>query len=258
MSDLARSLVEVGFVVAVPEHDGDNYHDMHLQGPRTWKIRPSEMSAAIDSLQRDPRFASLIDFNQVGAYGSSAGGLKVLTLAGGQWSPANFKRFCSANMKENFPACMGLIFTLHGDMWDSLKIAVARIAHSLLFNDETMQSHNDPRIKAIIASMTMAAPLDMVSMTKPRIAVGLIQADLDAWLAPRYHVGALRAGCGNCTIVADMPSAGHGSLLSPWPKALAQSITPMLVDPPNFPRSEVDAVYKKISQFFVEKLFVGQ
>lgn len=258
MSDLARTLVEAGFVVAMPEHEGDNYHDTHLQGPSTWKIRPSEISAAIDSLQRDPRFTSLIDFNHVGAYGSSAGGLTVLTLAGGQWSPANFKRFCSENMKENFPACMGLIFTLHGDMWDGLKIAIARIAHTLLFSDETMQSHNDPRIKAVVASMPMAAPLNMASMAKPRVAVGLIQADLDAWLAPRFHVGALRAVCSNCTLVADMPSAGHGSLLSPWPKELAQSITPMLVDPPNFLRSDVEVVYRKISQFFVEKLFVGQ
>lgn len=258
MSDLARSLVDASFVVAMPEHEGDNFHDMHLQGPRTWKIRPQEISQTIDAIQHDPRFASLIDFNQVGAYGSSAGGLTVLTLAGGQWSPANFQRHCSIHMQQDFPACMGLIFTLHGDMWDNLKITVARIAHKLLFSDETLQSHHDPRIKAVIASMPMAAPLDMASLAKPRIAVGLIQADLDAWLTPAFHIGAVRAVCTTCQTIADMSTAGHGSLLSPWPQELAQSITPMLVDPPNFDRAELPVVYKRMADFFSTQLLVGQ
>lgn len=258
MSDLARSLVDAGFVVAIPEHEGDNYHDTHLQGPSSWKLRPGEISLAIDTLQRDPRFGGLIDFNQVGAYGTSAGGLTVLTLAGGQWSPANFKRYCSAHMQESFPACMGLIFTLRGDMWDGLKIALSRIAHSLVFNDETLQKHDDPRIKAVIASMPMAVPLDMASMVKPRIPVGLIQADLDTWLTPRFHVGALRTVCTSCQTIAHMTTAGHGSLLSPWPQDLAQSLTPMLADPPLFNRAELPLVYKRMADFFSAQLLVGQ
>src|ERR1039458_4806194 len=43
-ADLARILVNSGFVVALPEHDGDNYHDQRLVGPETWKLRPGEVS----------------------------------------------------------------------------------------------------------------------------------------------------------------------------------------------------------------------
>src|SRR5438477_7061820 len=46
-SDLARALVEAGFVVASPEHRGDNYKDLSAAGPESWKRRPAEVSRAI-------------------------------------------------------------------------------------------------------------------------------------------------------------------------------------------------------------------
>src|SRR2546425_10936069 len=45
-SDLARALVESGFVVAVPEHRGDNYKDLSAAGPESWKRRPAEIGRA--------------------------------------------------------------------------------------------------------------------------------------------------------------------------------------------------------------------
>src|SRR5882672_527803 len=59
-SDLARALVESGFVVAVPEHRGDNYKDLSAVGPESWKRRPAEVSRAIDAVGQDPRFAPLL------------------------------------------------------------------------------------------------------------------------------------------------------------------------------------------------------
>lgn len=69
LADLARTLVEAGYVVAMPEHVGDNYHDMHLQGPAPWKRRPAEVSAAIDAVAADARFASALDTKNVGVFG---------------------------------------------------------------------------------------------------------------------------------------------------------------------------------------------
>ncbi len=54
-ADLARMLVNTGFGVAVPEHEGDNYHDQRLVGPESWKRRPGEVIAAIDALKTDVR-----------------------------------------------------------------------------------------------------------------------------------------------------------------------------------------------------------
>ncbi|RYZ01669.1 MAG: dienelactone hydrolase, partial [Comamonadaceae bacterium] len=59
-ADLAQTLVDAGFTVAMPEHRGDNWHDMSNVGPDTWKHRPKEVSQAIDAMAADPRFAPLL------------------------------------------------------------------------------------------------------------------------------------------------------------------------------------------------------
>ncbi|MBE0621007.1 MAG: prolyl oligopeptidase family serine peptidase [Burkholderiales bacterium] len=257
-ADLARVLVNAGFVVAVPEHDGDNYHDRRLAGPDSWKRRPAEASAAIDALKADARLGPVLDVDRVGVYGTSAGGLTALTLAGASWSPANLMRHCLAHMEEDFPGCVGLTMSLRGNYLDQVKLTAARWFHLLRFDDETRYSHNDPRIRAVIASVPMATPIDMTTMAQPRIAVGLMIAEQDRWLAPRFHVKAVRAACAACEVLADLPDAGHGSFLSPWPADFAKSITPLLADPPGFARQDLPAVYAKMAGFFSRHLLARQ
>ncbi|MGH2359896.1 MAG: alpha/beta hydrolase family protein, partial [bacterium] len=90
-ADLARTLVDDGFVVAMPEHRGDNFKDHSTPGPESWRRRPAEVSRAIDAVGADPRFKALLSLDRVGVYGMSAGGHTALSLAGGRWSPAHFK-----------------------------------------------------------------------------------------------------------------------------------------------------------------------
>ncbi len=97
-TQLARSLVDDGFLVALPRHRGDNYTDPSSPGPDSWKQRPAEVSRAIDAVARDPRFAPLLALDKVGMYGMSAGGHTALSLAGGRWSPARLARHCDANI----------------------------------------------------------------------------------------------------------------------------------------------------------------
>ena len=73
-SDLAHDLVAAGFIVAVPEHAGDNWHDHSKIGPKSWKLRPLEISRAIDAITQDARFAPLVHAQRVGLWGMSAGG----------------------------------------------------------------------------------------------------------------------------------------------------------------------------------------
>ena len=258
MTDLARSFVAAGYVVAVPEHAGDNYRDHHLQGPASWKLRPLEVSQTIDTLQRDSRFKSMIDFDHVGVYGYSAGGLTALVLSGGKWSPAQFKRYCTTHMIDDFPACAGLMTELKGNWGDAIKLMLVGWAHRLWFSDETLYAHFDPRITAVLAAVPMAAPFDMATLAQPKIPVGLISAGQDQWLAPRAHVLAVKSVCAQCTLVVNLPQAGHGSLLSPWPAALASNLTPLLVDPPSFVRAELPEHYWKIVQFFTVYLHPAQ
>jgi predicted dienelactone hydrolase len=256
MSDLARTLVQAGFIVAIPEHEGDNYKSQADAGPVTWKRRPLEISQTIDALQADTRFAPLFDASRVGVYGTSAGGHAVLTLAGGRWSPARFRDHCLAHLEADFPGCVGLAVTLsdkEGSAGNVIKIAGARTVHRLRFGDETLYQHDEPRIKAAVASMPMVTPFDLASLAQPRVPLAILPAGHDAWLIPRFHAEPLVATCKTCSVMP-LPTAGHGSLLSPWPADLARSITPMLLDPPGFDRQLVAEAYARIAAFFSQHL----
>ena len=161
-------------------------------------------------------------------------------------------------MAEDFPACVGLMTRLKGNWSDAFKLLVVSWAYRFWFDDETMFAHVDARIKAVLASVPVAAPFDMATLTQPKIAVGLVAAGRDQWLKPRAHVLAVLAACARCKLVLNLPQAGHGSLMSPWPPALASSLTPLLVDPPEFDRANLPEHYQKMVDFFTASLGLQQ
>lgn len=252
-ADLATALVEAGYVVAMPEHRGDNWRDHRRVGPPSWKIRPLEVSEAIDRVGADSRFAPLFDAQQVGVYGMSAGGLTALTLAGGRWSPARFAQHCDQHGEEDAVACTGGL--VHRNGWDALKITLARWYVNLRYGqDAETQSHTDARVQAVVAAVPMAAPFDLDSFRQPTqaAALGLVEARRDEWLVPRFHIDRVREACGpRCELVADLPEGGHGAVLSPWSNERAAEVDRYLMDPPGFNRAtEVPAIFDKIVTFF--------
>lgn len=250
-TDLTRRLVEDGFVVAFPLHRGDNARDPSTPGPESWKQRPAEVSRAIDAVARDQRLAPLLSLDKVGMYGMSAGGHTALTLAGGRWSPALLARHCEANIAEDFHTCVGLTTRLTGGMLDGLKKSVALAVIRQRFSDAGWQTHTDPRIRAVVAGVPLAADFDMASLAAPPVPLGLVTARQDRWLVPRFHSDVVLQACKRCEHLADLPTGGHGALLSPPPPADAMSALAkdLLLDPPGFDRSELPAVDQKISSF---------
>ena len=255
-SDLARALVDAGFVVAMPEHRGDNHRDHSTPGPASWAVRPLEVSRAIDAVGADPRFAQALVFGAVGVYGMSAGGHTALSLAGGRWSPAGFRDHCAAHLADDFPACVGLATRLTGGTFDGLKKWVALRIIRRRFDDARPHTHTDPRVRAIVAAVPFAADFDMASFAAPHVPLGIVGAGQDRWLAPAFHSGAVLAACKPCERIADLPEAGHGALLSPAPpaEALAPAAAALLGDPPGFDRRVLPAVDQRIAAFFVRHL----
>lgn len=254
-SDLAATLVKAGYVVALPEHRGDNWHDHRRVGPPSWKLRPQEVSEAIDRIEADPRFKPLFDAQRVGVYGMSAGGITALTLAGARWSPARFAQHCNEHADEDAVACTGGL--VHRNGWDGLKITLARWYVNLRYGHDTQaESHTDARVQAVVAAVPMAAAIDMDSISHPTQphppALGLVEARRDEWLVPRFHIDRVREACGpRCELVADLPEGGHGAVLSPWSNERAAEVDRYLMDPPGFHRaSEVPATFDKIVDFF--------
>jgi predicted dienelactone hydrolase len=255
-ANLARTLVEAGFVVAMPRHRGDSYGDDGTPGPESWKLRPGEVSRAIDAVGRDPRFAPLLALDRVGVYGMSAGGHTALSMAGGRWSPGNFVRHCEAHIAEDFYTCVGLATRQTGGVFDGLKRTIALGVIRERFSDDTPQEHVDARVAAVVAGVPAAADFDMASLAAPRVALGLVVAGRDAWLVPRFHAERVLAACASCERVADLPTAGHGALLSPLPQGLTGLVGELLNDPPGFDRSVLPEVDRRITAFFVTHLGV--
>jgi predicted dienelactone hydrolase len=249
-ANLARSLVAAGFVVAMPEHRADNSRDDSNPGPDSWTMRPAEVSRAIDSVGRDPRFAPLLALDKVGLYGMSAGGHTALSLAGGRWSPALFKAHCDADLAQDFQACVGLITHQTGGPFDGLKRWLARTVIDHRFDDARLRSDADPRIVAVVAGVPFAADFDMASLATPRVPLGLVTAHQDRWLVPRFHADRVLEVCTSCEHIADIESGGHGALLSPPPPHLTGLVGELLNDPPGFDRSAMAEVDRKITAFF--------
>ena len=257
-ADLARSLVGAGFVVAIPEHRGDNYKEPSHPGPASWKLRPTEVSRAIDALAQDARFAPLLALDKVGMYGMSAGGHTALTLAGGRWSPDRLRQHCEAHIAEDFAACVGLFTQLKGNWLDGIKKAVALGVIRQRLADAKQYTYHDQRIQAVAAGVPFAADFDTASLAAPRVPLGLVSAGQDKWLAPRFHSGAVLQACTPCERIADLPTAGHGALLSPPPPAavLGKIAADLLADPPGFERSQMPAVQRQITAFFRQHLLL--
>jgi predicted dienelactone hydrolase len=253
-ADLARALVDDGFVVAMPEHRGDNFKDHSTPGPESWRRRPLEVSRAVDAVGRDPRFKSLLVLDRVGVYGMSAGGHTALSLAGGRWSAATFKAHCDAHIGEDFPACVGLATQLRGNVFDGMKKTLALWVIAYRFRDAAWQTHVDARVAAIVAAVPYAADFDMPSLASPRVPLGLVTARLDRWLAPRFHSDAVLRACSACERVADLRDGGHGALLSPLPPGLTGVVGELLNNPPGFNRAALPEVDRKIVAFFRKHL----
>jgi len=248
--DLASTLVQEGFVVALPEHYRDNYKDPSKPGPESWKRRPREVSHAIDVVSGDPRFAGLLATDKVGVYGMSAGGHTVLSFAGGRWSPSLFKAHCDAHLAEDFPACVGLATRLDGGALDGVKMTLARWVIDWRFSDAAWYTYSDPRVAAVIAGVPFAADFDPDSLASPRIPLAIVSARKDRFLRPEFHSDAVLRDCHGCERLLDFANGGHGALLSPFPTDVKGPAADLLNDPPGFDRAESLAVNAKIAAFF--------
>lgn len=253
-ADLARQLVQAGFIVAAPEHDGDNWHDQSKVGPAAWKQRPAEVSRAIDQVAADARFGPLFEKGKVGMYGMSAGGHTALTLAGGRWSPSQLLKHCEANLDVDFNTCAGPSTLLSGGTLDEAKKAIARPIIRSRLDDAQWYGHTDPRIAAIGAEVPFAVDFDLQTLRSPVAKLGIVQARQDIWLTARFHSARVIEACTTCEVIADLPNASHGSLMSPAPIGVKGALATLLADPPGFDRAEVPRTFAKIVAFFRKNL----
>jgi len=154
---------------------------------------------------------------------------------------------------------VGLLTELKGNFFDGVKKSVALGVIRQRYDDATWYTHDEPRIAAVVSGVPVAADFDMESLARPRVPLALITAGKDLWLVPRFHSDRVTEACaGHCTVLATLPDAGHGALLSPQPPLAHMSALAvrLLGDPAGFDRSQMRAVDTKIVRYFEQHLRV--
>lgn len=146
-SYIARHLASYGFAVAVPEHPGSNTKRLEdlIDGivrnetePAEFIQRPQDVTCLLNTLERDPRFANLIDTEQVGVVGQSLGGYTAFAVAGAPIDLSRLNRECQLDETLN----LSLLLQCRLQNW-------------------VLDANNlrDPRVKAIIAINTLGSSL---------------------------------------------------------------------------------------------------
>jgi len=253
-SDLARALVESGFVVAVPSTGGDNYKDLSAVGPESWKRRPAEMSRANrrcgtgSALRPASRARQGRHVRHVRgrAHGAEPRGRPLVAGA--------IQGYCEAHIAEDFYSCVGLATRLNGDFLDGMKKTIALAVIRWRFEDATLYAHADRASPPIVAGVPYAADFDMGSLAAPRVPLALVTARQDKWLLPRFHSDRVLKACAACERLGDFPSGGHGALLSPLPPGRSGVGAELMNDPPGFDRSALPGMNRRIAAFFRKHL----
>lgn len=254
--DLASQLAAAGFVVASPEHQGDNWRDQKLSGPDSWKLRPVEVSQTIDAVMADPRFAKLLDASKVGVHGMSAGGVSALAQAGGQWSMASLVRHCGANLKSDAGFCLFGLRTQEARDQRAQSYAVTSNLPAFLESLNGGPDARDTRVAAVALSVPVAAIFTEASLAAIRIPVGVVEATADDVLTPRFHSDRLLKVCGSCKKIDSLAGANHFDVLAPWPEAIGRPMAGLGGGAfgSHFDRARLPASYQRIAVFFQQHL----
>lgn len=174
---LAQHLVTYGFAVAVPEHPGSSWNQLHavfdgkadrITPPREFIDRPLDVTFLLDELsqltQSNPTFQGRLDLEQVGVVGQSFGGYTALVLAGATLNFKELETDCQTSQTAFNPSLL----------LQCQALALPRRNYDLA----------DPRVKAIMAiSPIDSSILGQASLSQINLPV-LITASSHDVLAP--------------------------------------------------------------------------
>jgi predicted dienelactone hydrolase len=212
--DMARHLVQAGFVVALPAHTGNTRHDNSLAGTTAnLANRPRHISLSIDAALADPVLGAHVATSGVAVIGHSIGGYTALAAAGGQpWSGPREK-----------PAGPPRPVAVQAD---------ARVRALVLLNPATFWFIPE-------------------SLRAVRVPILMRTGEKDE-LTPAEHARAVIAGVADAALVEhkEIAGAGHFAFMSKFPPELARPNFPPSQDPPGFDRLEVQpALFADLVEF---------
>lgn len=231
--DLAMALAGAGYVVAAPMHPGDNFQDSSSSGLASlYSDRNRQLRLTIDyMLTKWPR-QDAIDAKMVGAFGLSAGGFTVLTVAGAQPDMRLIPKHCSQSPE--------FICEVLRHYRSPLLDADAPAA-------EPMQA--SPVVKAIVvAAPGLGFTLTPAAMAGVKVPVQLWSGEKDDKVPYVTNAKFVVEALGTKVEFHSVPNAGHLSFLAPCGPA---KIPEVCTDPEGFDRAAFHAsMNAEVVRFF--------
>jgi len=229
---LAAFLARRGMIVAAPLEPRDNFRDRSGVGSdAVFANRPRTLSAVIDGMLAEPRFAGRIDARRVGAIGHSAGGHSILAASTGAFDLAATVAHCRAEPAADPVVC--------GWGW-------TRTETPLRFADL-----REDRISAAVLLAPLGTTLAEAQLARLSVPTLVVVAGQDRILRPPFHGRRIARLAPQAARLVVIPNAGHFSFVAPFPPDLAALAGPAAQDPPGTDRlALLDALNVRILAHF--------
>ena len=236
----AIRLAGAGYIVAAPEHTGDNWRDGRYSGTSAnWRRRPRQLSAALDHLLGGPEFGPRIDAERIGAIGHSAGGYSVLALIGARADTSVLARHCTRNRHQDPEFC-----------------AYGRSGGHV---GGRLPDLSDRRVGAVVAVAPVGAVFGDGAFSGVEAPAQIHRLEGDRVLWKPWHADRIMRLMGKNARLVVHPSAHHFAYISPFPADLIRSVGRPARDPAGFDRQAfLSGIDRQVLVFFDEVLPVRQ
>jgi predicted dienelactone hydrolase len=198
--DLATYLARAGFVVALPEHPGNNRSDNSLEGTTAnLKNRPRHVRLAIDAAFADSVVGSRLSSQRIALIGHSMGGYTALAVTGGKPTTGP-----------------------HEPEGPGHPVPVA----------------SDPRIRALVLMAPACGWFySEGALSAVTVPILLFTAEKDE-LGSHLHIDLIERGVPEPARIDHrlVPNGGHHSFQSPFPPSMTRPDFRPSQDPPGFDR----------------------
>ena len=232
----AIRLARAGYVVAAPEHGGDNWRDARYSGTaENWVRRPRQLGDLLDRLLKDPEYGPRIDPERIAAIGHSAGGYSVLALVGGRADMRVLARHCT-RFRDRDP-----VFCDYGRPGGTTGGLLPDLA--------------DRRIRAAVAVAPTGALFGPGAFPPVTVPVQVHRLGRDRVLRRPWHEDNIVQLMGDGARLVLHPEAHHFAFITPFPATLIDEVGEPARDPPGFDREAfLDRIESRILDFLSSAL----
>ena len=232
----AIRLAKAGYVVAAPEHTGDNWHDDRFAGrSENWRRRPIQLSSVLNRLLEDAEYREHIDPKRIGAIGHSAGGYSVLALIGGVPDLRALVRHCTEH-RDRDPGFCG-----YGRPDGHAPAPILDMA--------------DRRVGAVVAVAPVGALFSEGAFAGVKASAQIHRLDSDQVLHEPWHAENVADLMGRNATLIGYPGVHHFAFISPFPPGIEDQVGEAARDPAGFDRRAFLAgIDRQILEFFDDVL----